>query len=581
MFFKRNLRFLLILFITVAIVSCGGKTITITTENTTITEITLPDLEGMSKSQINTALGDLGINFIMKFETTTDISENTFIRYDNNLLPGDVISEDTEIVVFIATEDMVLPNLTGLEQQEMLVLLLESGVSFTFEIVTNNEIEDQTFSHYGFDLVAGDTVPASFNVPVYIGYNSEKLPDLTGKIIEEIKVILNEKGILYEFAYIINDNFTEDVFVEYLDYEIGDFYPEEKVVINLYKNTFTDNETSLIISKYVDGGDDTFDQAIEIFNPTAIAINLGDYDLAIYSNGSYEATYVINFATISLLPGETYVVANTNANNEILTNADLTSDNLIFDGNDTIQIRYLNNTYIDTIYQIGNRDYSMNDEVFVRRSNVLNGTRTFTVNEWVAFIPTYTEILGSHPIAIPDQIQFTIIDRPFDDPLGGMDNVVFSYLSDGDTAAFTPGFLGDERVRFLGVDTPETYPIIDSWGLEAKAYTTLILQNAIDVYIQSDPDLGYTENYGRHLGLVWVNLGETGLTIDILSSDGTVMRTEHLSGWILLNYHLVLNGYSYNYYSSQSNLVFNNRYLYRWFQDAEKYAAENGLGIHE
>jgi endonuclease YncB( thermonuclease family) len=581
MFFKRSLRFLLILFAAVTIVSCGAETTAPTTVNTTVTGIVLPDLEGMSRSQINTTLEDLGINFIMKFETTTDISENTFIRYDNNLQPGDVISEDTEIVVFIATKDMVLPDLAGLNQQEMLTLLLEAGVLFTFDIVTNNEVTDQTFSHYGFDLVAGDTVPASFNVPVYIGYNSEKLPDLTGKIIEEIKVILNEKGILYEFAYIINDNFAEDLFAEYRDFQIGDFYPEEKVVINLYKNTFTDNETSLIISKYIDGGDDTFDQAIEIFNPTDSTIDLNNYHLAIYSNGSYEATYLIAFGDVSLLPGEAYVIANSNANNDILLNADLTSDILIFDGNDTVQIRYLNNTYIDTIYQIGNRDYSMNDEVFIRKSDILKGSRTFTANEWAAFIPTYTEILGSHPIAIPSQLEFTFIDRPFDDPLGGMDNVIFSYLSDGDTAAFTPGFLGDERVRFLGVNTPETYPVIDPWGLEAKAYTTIILQNAIDVYIQSDPDLGYTETYGRHLGLVWVNLGDVGITIDILSSEGTVMRTEHLSGWILLNYHLVLNGYSYNYYSSQSKLVFNNRYIYRWFQDAEKFAIENGLGIHE
>ncbi|MDD4070201.1 MAG: hypothetical protein PHF05_07095, partial [Candidatus Izemoplasmatales bacterium] len=92
---------------------------------------------------------------------------------------------------------------------------------------------------------------------------------------------------------------------------------------------------------------------------------------------------------------------------------------------------------------------------------------------------------------------------------------------------------------------------------------------------------GYKENYGRHLGLIWVNLGENGLTINILNSDDEVMRTEHLSGWVLLNYHLVLNGYSYNYYGSESRLIFDNRYLYRWFQDAQLFAQENGLGIHE
>ena len=81
--------------------------------------------------------------------------------------------------------------------------------------------------------------------------------------------------------------------------------------------------------------------------------------------------------------------------------------------------------------------------------------------------------------------------------------------------------------------------------------------------------------------MVWVNLGETGLTIEIKNSNDEVMRTEHLSGWILLNYYLVLNGYSYNYYSSNSNLVFENRYLYRYFQDAQLFAQENGLGVHE
>jgi hypothetical protein len=28
-------------------------------------------------------------------------------------------------------------------------------------------------------------------------------------------------------------------------------------------------------------------------------------------------------------------------------------------------------------------------------------------------------------------------------------------------------------------------------------------------------------------------------------------------------------------------LIFNNRYLYRWFQDAQIFAEENDLGIHE
>ncbi len=129
-------------------------------------------------------------------------------------------------------------------------------------------------------------------------------------------------------------------------------------------------------------------------------------------------------------------------------------------------------------------------------------------------------------------------------------------INDGDTASFTPGFLDDARVRFLGVDTPETYPVADPWGPEAKAYTTSILtQPGATIYLQSDPYLGATETYGRSLGYVWVN-------------------------GVLLNYEIIRHGYSYNYLSSDTKLVYGNRYLYRWFQDAEKYARENNLGIH-
>jgi endonuclease YncB( thermonuclease family) len=148
-----------------------------------------------------------------------------------------------------------------------------------------------------------------------------------------------------------------------------------------------------------------------------------------------------------------------------------------------------------------------------------------------------------------------------------------------------PGFTGEERVRFLGVNTPETYPVEDPWGPEAKVYTTTILTyaktNGKSIYIQSDANLSYNDTYGRHLGLVWVDLGEDVINIDIVDSSDNLIYTETLTGVILLNYHLVKNGFSYNYYSTDSELVFDNRYLYRWFQDAEKFAKENNLGVHE
>ncbi|OQX93680.1 MAG: hypothetical protein B6I17_01910 [Tenericutes bacterium 4572_104] len=539
----------------------------------------LPDLTNKSKDDIETILDELDLNYDIQYLTNNDIDENYFISYGENDQVGDTIRDNHEIIVYIATSKLVLPDMTGMNQTEMISTLLAAGIDFKIEIVTDNDVPDQTFSGYGDGLEPGDLIPTDFEVTVLLGYNSQRLPDLTGMMKEQITKVLDDENISYEFNYVVNDDFAEDLFMGYQDQEVGDYYLENTVVVNLYKNTFTDDETSLFISKYLDGGDDTFDQAIEIYNPTTSNVDLSDYHLVIYANGSYNITYSIDLGDVILEPGETYLVANLNANSEIIAKADMVSDNLNFDGNDVIQLCYLNGTYIDTIYNIGNKDFVMDNLLYIRDASIVKGERIYAYNEWHGYVTNYLEVLGTFPIDTPYEVPFEFIDLPFNE--GGMDNVVLDYINDGDTASFIPGFLSDKRVRFLGVDTPETYPVVDPWGPEAKAYTTFILNHAQDIYIQSDPDIGYWGNYGRSLGLVWVYLGEEDLTYDILSGTGEIMRTEHLSGWILLNYHLVLNGYSYNYYGEDTTLTIGHRYIYSWFQDAEKYASENGLGVHE
>ncbi len=539
----------------------------------------LPDLTNKSKDDIETILDELDLNYDIQYLTNNDIDENYFISYGENDQVGDTIRDNHKIVVYIATSKLILPDMTGMNQTEMISTLLAAGIDFKIEIVTDNDVPDQTFSGYGDGLEPGDLIPTDFEVTVLLGYNSQRLPDLTGMMKEQITKVLDDENISYEFNYVVNDDFAEDLFMGYQDQEVGDYYLENTVVVNLYKNTFTDDETSLFISKYLDGGDDTFDQAIEIYNPTTSNVDLSDYHLVIYANGSYNITYSIDLGDVILEPGETYLVANLNANSEILAKADMVSDDLNFDGNDVIQLCYLNGTYIDTIYNIGNKDFVMDNLLYIRDASIVKGERIYAYNEWHGYVTNYLEVLGTFPIDTPYEVPFEFIDLPFNE--GGMDNVVLDYINDGDTASFIPGFLSDKRVRFLGVDTPETYPVVDPWGPEAKAYTTFILNHAQDIYIQSDPDIGYWGNYGRSLGLVWVYLGEEDLTYDILSGTGEIMRTEHLSGWILLNYHLVLNGYSYNYYGEDTTLTIGHRYIYSWFQDAEKYASENGLGVHE
>ena len=554
---------------------------------TTEAPIFLPELEGEDKAEIILILSDLDLNFRFVYEKNTSVDEDFFIKYGNELQPGIQVTKETDVPVVIATPYFVLPDLSGKTQSEIFMMFLGQGFTFSFEVVVDNDIPDQTFSGYGEGLGVGDPVTPPNSVVIYIGFNTVKLPDLTGMLKGEIQRVLTDLQIAHSFEYVVDDEYPEDMFVEYVDFDIDDFYEDEPIVVRLYKNTFTDNETSLIISKYIDGGYDTNDQAIEIYNPTDSQIFLGDYHLVIYANGSFTVTYRIDFPEQYLSPGDTFLIANrASTNGDLLRKANangVISLDLLFDGNDTIQLRYKNDTYIDTIYNIGNNAFIMDNEIFVRKPSIVVGTRNFNTTQWTAYVPSYIDIVGSHPVAYEPTVgpTFQLIPRSFYDPLGGMNLVTVGTINDGDTAHFIPGFTDGARVRFLGVDTPETHPIVEPWGLEGKAYTTLILQSAIQIYIQSDPAMSYTDTYGRHLGLIWVNLGEDGLVIDILNSSGDVMRTEYLSGWILLNYHLVLNGFSFNYYGSSSNLVFNNRYIYRWFQEAQVFAQRNGLGVHE
>ena len=551
----------------------------------------LPDLNGESKSDIRTILNNLEINFEFKYETNNIQEEDVFIRYNDGYSIGDYVSEEDVVIVIISTSDLVLPDLEGKDETEIFNILLDmQAINFDFEIVTDNTVEDKTFVSYGYGLEPGDTVPYSFTFTIIIGYNSETMPDLNGMLKREIELTLDEKNINYVFDYIVDDSYPEDSFATYEDYEIGDFYLEDIVTVYLYENTFTNSETSLFISSYVDGGLDNTDRAIEIYNPTDSAIDLSDYHLVIYVNGSYDETYRIDFAEVNLNPGEVYVIAHEDSNQDILDEADLITADLLFDGNDTIQLRYINETYIDTIYHIGNRNFIMDNEVFVRQPSVTAGNRNYTFNEWAGFVPSYYEVLGEHPSVIPTKLEFEFIDRDFFSDLGGMEIMELSYINDGDTAAFYNdqySFTNEGRVRFLGVDTPETFTSPpEPWGLEAKAFTTIILEYADDndktIYIQSDPSLGaYQDTYGRHLGLIWIDLGEDVLTIDIKNSDDEVIDTAILTGTILLNYELVKYGFSYNYFGSDSELVYNNRYLYRWFQEAQRYAEENNFGIHE
>jgi micrococcal nuclease len=82
---------------------------------------------------------------------------------------------------------------------------------------------------------------------------------------------------------------------------------------------------------------------------------------------------------------------------------------------------------------------------------------------------------------------------------------------DGDTVIVVTAEGGDrERIRLIGVDTPETVAPgapVDCFGPEASAYTTDALPVGSTVWLEDDASQGDADRYDRLLRYVWTEGG--------------------------------------------------------------------------
>jgi micrococcal nuclease len=69
---------------------------------------------------------------------------------------------------------------------------------------------------------------------------------------------------------------------------------------------------------------------------------------------------------------------------------------------------------------------------------------------------------------------------------------------DGDTIEIA----GGAHVRYIGIDTPETYPKTEFYGPEAKAKNIELVEGKL---VTLEKDVSETDKYGRLLRYVYVN----------------------------------------------------------------------------
>jgi endonuclease I len=159
----------------------------------------------------------------------------------------------------------------------------------------------------------------------------------------------------------------------------------------------------LFFSEYGEGSESN--KYIEIFNGTEGVIDLSDYEIQYYTNGSTSVSGTFSLGGI-IDAYDVFVIANSGAHQDILDQADLTSGSLQHNGDDVLTL-VKNGVIIDIIGNIGtSSDYAAN-VTLVRNDEILSGSQTYDQSEWTSYPSDTFDYIGFHSNYSPtDEILF-------------------------------------------------------------------------------------------------------------------------------------------------------------------------------
>lgn len=165
--------------------------------------------------------------------------------------------------------------------------------------------------------------------------------------------------------------------------------------------------TDLIFSEYVEGS--ASNKYIEIFNGTGATVNLSDYRLQLFLNGSATAT-VSNQLSGTLAHGATLVYKNINAT--VYTGSSSTSTSVDFNGDDAIALYKISTaSYVDIFGRIGedpgtawtSGTTTTLDKTLIRLPSITSGVTTnpssgfpTLASQWIMSDMDDVSDLGSH-----------------------------------------------------------------------------------------------------------------------------------------------------------------------------------------
>ena len=243
--------------------------------------------------------------------------------------------------------------------------------------------------------------------------------------------------------------------------------------------------SDLFISEYVEGS--SSNKALELYNGTGAPVTLtGHYSVQLYANGSPTVTATIPL-TGTVAAGDVFVLARSAAVAAILAQADQTTSNFLWNGNDAVAL-VKDGVTLDVLGQIGvdpgvewgAGDASTTDNTLRRKPAVLtgdpNGSDAFDpALEWDGFPIDTFDGLGSHAVAIgpnepPDAVDDSVST---DEDAGPLDVTVLANDSDanGDALAITATSDPANGTASVAGSAVVYLPDADFNGADSFAYT--------------------------------------------------------------------------------------------------------------
>lgn len=301
--------------------------------------------------------------------------------------------------------------------------------------------------------------PASMIFSAASGSSSTQMATITGANLSSLINVASTgeytfaatEGGTYSNPYQITTGYngTNDLWIKFSPTSQGTFNDEIIITSGAVGDTLAATgygldpgeiyATDLFFSEYIEGSSNN--KAIEIFNGTGHPVDLSDYSVVLFSNGSATPNYTLVMSGI-LANNDVYVIANSSAMQAILDSADVTSTVTYYNGDDALAIwKNADSSYVDIFGRIGDDPgsawtgdggYTTVNATLIRKSSVEGGV---TVN------PT-----GTGPTA------FTTLTTEWD--LYAID-----YISNLGIHTFTPGLTPAEAPVILPADGYQTAPI--------------------------------------------------------------------------------------------------------------------------